>query len=377
MTDTQLGLMIGLAFALYYTRLGIPIAWLADRTSRVRIIAISLGLWSLFTALCGFTRSFPQLFLARMGVGIGEAGGAAPSYSLIADYFAPEQRGRALAVFAFGIPIGSALGLYLGGWLAATVNWRTAFLVVGLAGLVAVPLVAFGIQEPVRGGRDPGGGGAPPPPFLTTHATQFAKPSFWLLSFGAACSSIMGYGLFAWLPSLFVRSYGMSVIEASSFYGTLVLFGGIAGIWLGGWLADRAGRGRPGAYAIVPALAWASAAPLILLGLSLPMNALTFLVFLVPTALTLAWLGPVTAAIQHIVPPTMRSTASASFLFINNLIGIGFGVPFLGYLSDRMKAAHGADSLLYSIRYGLGFYAVAALLLVIASRTLKRDWHRG
>src|SRR4051812_43625015 len=118
LSDTQLGLMIGLAFALFYTGLGIPIAWLADRTSRVRIIAISLGLWSLFTALCGFTKSFPQLFLARMGVGIGEAGGVAPSYSLIADYFPPQQRARALAIFAFGISIGSALGLYLRGWVA-------------------------------------------------------------------------------------------------------------------------------------------------------------------------------------------------------------------------------------------------------------------
>jgi predicted MFS family arabinose efflux permease len=376
LSDTQLGLMIGLAFALFYTGLGIPIAWLADRTSRVRIIAISLGLWSLFTALCGFTKSFPQLFLARMGVGIGEAGGVAPSYSLIADYFPPRQRARALAIFSFGIPIGSALGLYLGGWLAQAVNWRTAFMVVGFAGLFVVPLIAFGIAEPVRGGRDPGVAGAAPP-LLRTLATLAAKPSFWLLSFGAACSSIMGYGLFAWLPSLFVRSYGMSVFDASMFYGTIVLVGGIAGVWLGGWISDRAGQGRPGAYAIVPAIAWAIAAPVILAGLSLPAKPIAFFLFLIPSALTLAWLGPVTAAIQHIVPPAMRSTASACFLFINNLIGIGFGVPFLGYLSDRMKATHGADSLLYSISYGLGFYAIATLLLLIASRTLKKDWYQG
>lgn len=374
LTDTQVGLMIGLAFALFYTGLGIPIAWLADRRSRVKIIAISLALWSLFTALCGATRSFGQLFLARMGVGIGEAGGVAPSYSLIADYFPPEQRGRALAIFAFGIPIGSALGLYLGGWIAEVVNWRVAFAVVGAGGLLVVPLIAFGIAEPIRGGRDPGAEAAAPPPFLRTLATLAAKPSFWLLSFGAACSSIMGYGLFAWLPSLFVRSFHMSLIQASTFYGTIVLVGGLAGIWLGGWLSDRLGKGRPGAYALVPAFAWAIAAPIIYAGLYLPPGTFTFFLFLVPTALTLAWLGPVTAAVQHIVPPSMRSTASASFLFINNLIGIGFGVPFLGWLSDRMKAAHGTDSLLYSIGYGLGFYGLAALLLLVASRTLRRDW---
>jgi MFS family permease len=377
LSDTQIGLMIGSAFAIFYTGLGIPIAWLADRRSRVRIIAISLALWSLFTAICGLARTFPQLFLARMGVGIGEAGGVAPSYSLIADSFPPEQRARALAFFAFGIPIGSALGLFVGGWLAQAVNWRTAFYVVGLAGLLVVPLVAFGIKEPVRGGQDPGAAGAPPPPLRATFTLLLAKPSFWLLSLGAACSSIMGYGLFAWLPSLFTRSYGMSLIEASTFYGTIVLIGGMAGVWLGGWLGDRMGRGRPGAYALVPAVAWLIAAPVILAGLSLTSKSAAFFLYMIPTALTLAWLGPVTAAIQHIVPPAMRSTASACFLLINNLIGIGFGVPFLGYLSDRMKHAHGTDSLLYSISYGLFFYLVASALLLIASRTLKRDWYRA
>jgi predicted MFS family arabinose efflux permease len=373
LSDTQIGLMIGLAFALFYTGLGIPIAWLADRRSRVKIIAASLALWTLFTALCGTTQNYTQLFFARMGVGIGEAGGVAPSYSLIADYFPPEQRGRALAVFAFGIPIGSAIGLYLGGWIAQAVNWRAAFAVVGAGGLLVVPLILWGIPEPVRGGRD-GIAGVAAPPLLRTLAALAAKPSFWLLSFGAACSSVMGYGLFAWLPSLFVRSFHMSLVQASTFYGTIVLVGGLAGIWLGGWLSDRLGRGRPGAYALVPAFAWVLAVPFIYAGLYLPPGAFTFVLFLVPTALSLAWLGPVTAAVQHIVPPSMRSTASASFLFINNLIGIGFGVPFLGWLSDRMKAAHGADSLLYSIGYGLGFYLLAALLLLIASRTLRRDW---
>lgn len=373
LTDTQIGLMIGLAFALLYTGLGIPIAWLADRRSRVKIIAASLALWSLFTALCGATRSFAQLFVTRMGVGIGEAGGVAPSYSLVADYFPPEQRGRALAVFAFGIPLGSALGLYLGGWIAQAVNWRAAFAIVGAGGLLVVPLIFWGIPEPVRGGRD-GTAATPAPPLLRTLAALALTPSFWLLSFGASFSSVVGYGLFAWLPSLFVRSFHMSLVGASTFYGTIVLVGGLAGVWFGGWLSDRLGRGRPGAYALVPAFAWILAAPLLYAGLSVPAGVASFFLFLVPTALSLAWLGPVTAAIQHIVPPAMRSTASACFLFINNLIGIGFGVPFLGWLSDRMKAAHGADSLLYSIAYGLGFYGLAALLLLIASATLRRDW---
>ena len=247
---------------------------------------------------------------------------------------------------------------------------------VGLAGLLFVPLVYFGIKEPVRGGHD-NAAGVPPPPLLATFRLLFSKPSFWLLAFGAACSSIMGYGLFAWLPSLFVRSYGMTLVEASMFYGGIVLIGGLAGVWLGGWLGDLTGPGRPGNSAMVPAIAWIIAAPFIFAGLSITDRTLAFFIYLVPTAMTLAWLGPVTAAIQHIVLPAMRSTASACFLLINNLIGIGFGVPFLGYLSDRMKHAHGADSLLYSITYGLGFYALAAVLLLIASRTLAKDWYRA
>ncbi|HEY1605411.1 MAG TPA: MFS transporter [Allosphingosinicella sp.] len=376
LSDTRIGLMIGLAFALFYSGLGIPIAWLADRRSRVRIIAASLALWSLFTGLSGATCSFAQLFVARMGVGVGEAGGVAPSYSLISDYFPPEQRGRALAVFAFGIPIGSALGLYLGGWIAEAVNWRSAFAVTGVGGLVVLPLVPWGIEEPVRGARDDAAGIAAPP-LLVTLATLLRTPSFWLLSLGAACSSVVGYGLFAWLPSLFVRSFHMSLAGASTYYGTIILVGGLAGVWLGGWLSDRLGRGRPGAYALVPACAWLLAVPFLYAGLYLPEGLFTFVLFLVPTALSLAWLGPVTAAIQHIVPPSMRSTASASFLFINNLIGFGFGVPFIGKLSDWMTAAHGADSLRYSIAWGLGFYGLAALLLLIGAPRLVRDWYRN
>ncbi len=166
LSDSQLGLMGGLAFALFYTGLGIPIAWLADRKSRVTIIGVSVAVWSAFTALCGLAQNFWQLFLSRMGVGIGEAGGVAPSYSLISDYFPPERRARALAIFSFGIPVGSALGIFFGGWIATHVDWRSAFIIVGLAGLPVAALVKFGLRDPVRGGFDSGAGaGDVAPPF--------------------------------------------------------------------------------------------------------------------------------------------------------------------------------------------------------------------
>jgi MFS family permease len=379
LSDRQLGLMGGLAFALFYSGIAIPVAWLADRRNRVRIIAWSVGFWSLFTAACGLAQNFWQLFLARMGVGIGEAGGVAPSYALISDFFPPARRARALAFFSLGIPIGSALGVFFGGWLATHLDWRSAFMIVGLAGLPAALLVRFGISEPARGLFDSSDGtaSAPAPPFLEVAGTLLVKPSFWLLSFGAAAGSILGYGLIFWLPSFFSRSFHLSLIEVSWFYGSIVLIGGMAGTWLGGWLGDRTGPDNPGAYALVPAICFLVAAPCFAMGLFAPSLTIGWFLFAIGQMLALAWLGPVIAAVQHVVPPNMRATASASFLFINNLIGIGFGIYFLGEMSDRMTAAHGENALQYSILYGLAFYLLSSLIYFAASRTLKRDWYRS
>ena len=378
LSDSQLGLMGGLAFALFYTGLGIPIAWLADRKSRVTIIGVSVAVWSAFTALCGLAQNFWQLFLARMGVGIGEAGGVAPSYSLVSDYFPPERRARALAIFSFGIPVGSALGIFFGGWIATHVDWRSAFIIVGLAGLPVAALVKFGLRDPVRGGFDSGAGaGDVAPPFAIVARTLAAKPSFWLLSFGAASGSILGYGLIFWLPSFFARSFGLELGEVSLFYGSIVLIGGVAGTWLGGWLGDRVGKANPGAYALIPAICFLLAAPAYAAGLFAPSRELAWFLFLIPQMLGLAWLGPIIAAVQHIVPPNMRATASASFLFINNLIGIGFGTWFVGRMSDQMTAAYGQESLRYSILYALGFYLVSSALYFLAARRLGRDWYRA
>lgn len=376
LSDRQLGLMGGVAFALFYSTLAVPIAWLADRKSRINIISASVAVWSLFTALCGFAQNFWHLFLARMGVGIGEAGGVAPSYSLITDYFPPSARARALAFFSLGIPIGSAMGIYFGGWIASSVDWRMAFVIVGLAGLPAALLLWLFVPEPQRGATDEKlSDGAPP---VRDVARALAgSPSFWLLSFGAASGSILGYGLIFWLPSFFARSLELSLNEIGWYYGSIVLVGGVLGTYIGGVLGDRLGTARPAAYALIPALAFLLAAPAFALGLFANSLALTWVFFVIGQMLALAWLGPVITAVQHIVPPSMRATASASFLFINNLIGIGFGIFFLGFMSDRMTVAHGVDALQYSILYGLGFYLLSSLLYLFAAGRLGRDWYRG
>ena len=372
LTDSQLGLMGGLAFALFYTGLGIPIARLADRYDRGLIMAVALGAWSLMTALCGAAQNFGQLFLARLGVGVGEAGGVAPAYSLISDIFPEHQRARALAVYSFGIPIGSASGIVFGGVIATLIDWRYAFFSVGALGLLLAPFFRRVVRDP----RDENAGTAPPPVrFGKVISTLAAKPSFWLLSVGASCSSMMGYGLFFWLPSFLVRSFGLTLLSASLHYGAILLVAGIAGIWLGGRLADRTGERRRAVYALVPAAAFVATIPFYALGIS-AQNILVAMAFLlVPTGLGLVWLGPVLAAVQGLVPPRMRSTASAIFLFVNNLIGIGIGTPAIGWLSDALTARYGAEALRYAILAGTLFYVAAALLMLLASRFLTRDWH--
>ena len=361
------------------------------------------------TAVCGFAQNFMQLFLARLGVGVGEAGGVAPAYSLIADYFPPEQRARALAIYSYGIPIGSALGILLGGVLTSYLDWRAAFIIVGAAGLAIAPVFRFTMREPKRGGLDGDGTTAAPSRSIrvarvcgTTAApakiseviaTLAKKPSFWGLSLGAASSSMMGYGLIFWLPSFFVRSYGEALpaffawmpdflvpanagelLYASYFYATILLIGGIAGISLGGALADKYGPERKAAYALVPAFAFLATIPFFVVGVLAPSLWVAFPAFLVLQALSLVWLGPVLAAFQQLVKPNMRATASAVFLFVNNLIGIGLGNLIIGALSDGLKAEFGDESLRYAILSGTVFYVIAAGLFILVAPRLKRDW---
>jgi predicted MFS family arabinose efflux permease len=374
LTDGQLGLMGGLAFALFYTGLGIPVAMLADRFSRTWIMTAALAIWSLMTAVSGLATNFWQLFAARLGVGVGEAGGVAPAYSLISDYFPPGQRARAIGIYSFGIPIGSATGIVFGGIIASLIDWRYAFFIVGLAGLLLAPVFRMTVREPERGRFDRLRNKSEAPGLKLILQTLAGKPSFWLLALGASFSSMIGYGIFFWLPSFFVRSYGLSLLNASLFYGAILLLGGIAGIWSGGWLGDRFGQERRAQYARIPAIAFLSTVPFYVLAILSPNLALSFFIFLVPTALGLAWLGPVMSALQHLVRPDMRATASAVFLFIINLVGIGVGTYAIGALSDTLAARFGDDSLRFSILAGTGFYIIAAFLFLLASRWLERDW---
>lgn len=372
LTDTQLGALGGIAFALLYSTLGIPLALLADRTSRTWVITISLTVWSGFTALCGMATSFLQLFLFRLGVGVGEAGGVAPSYAVIAEYFPSHERARALSIYSLGIPLGSAAGVLLGGYVAALIEWRSAFIAVGIAGVVIAPFFRLIVREPRRGTFDTVP--AEKAPIGAAFGILSRKPSFWLISFGASCSSMCGYGIAFWLPSLMQRSFGLDLVQTSQFYGAVLLLGGVAGVLAGGWLGDWMGSRDKAGYVRVPAIAYLLAVPFFAAGVLSSSATAAFLLFLLPQALSYVWLGPVLSAIQHLVPPQMRATASASFLFINNLIGIGLGTMILGAMSDALTASYGAEALRYAILAALSFYLMAALLMALAAKSLRRDW---
>ena len=368
LSDTQFGILSGPPFAILYSVLGIPFAYLADRTSRSRVIAAALAFWSAFTGLCGTATSFWHFFVFRMGVGIGEAGGVAPSYALIADYFEPRRRARALAIFSLGVPLGLALGTLLGAYIAHAISWRAAFFAMGVAGVLLAPILLAVVRDPVR--IDPAGA----PPIGQVFPMLARKPVFWLLAFAASSSSLCGYGLAVWTPSVLERSFGMGLVARGQFLASLLLIGGCSGVFAGGWLADRLGSIDRGWYARLPAIAWAITAPTFAIGLLAPNLVLAWIFLLVPNALNILWLGPVVTAVQHLVPHRMRATASASFLLINNLIGLGVGPFLIGRLSDALKHSYGSEALRYAAVGCTAFYLLAALLMILCVPRLRANW---
>jgi sugar phosphate permease len=367
LSDLQLGLLGGLAFSLLYSTLAVPFAIVADRTSRTWVITIGLALWSFCTGLCGVATSFGALLLARAGVSIGEAGGVAPSHALISSYFPPGKRGFAIAVFLVAVPGGSALAAFFGGYVAATIDWRTAFIALGVLGVVIAPIFRLIVREPPQPvmAREP---------LKHSLAALLAKRSFWLISLGAAANTMIVTGSSFWLPSLLQRSFGFGPAGAGQYFGALMIVAGVPGVLFGGWLSDKLGRADKGAYVHVPAICSFIAAPLFACAVMMKTPGLAFLLFLVPTALSYAWLSPLTTAVQHLAPANERASASAVFMLTMNLIGLGGGALLLGALSDAMMERFGGESLRYALLAASLLYLVAGLLLWSAIRALRRDW---
>jgi MFS family permease len=373
LNDTELAMLGGLSFAIFYTAVAIPVAWMADRRNRVWIVTIALGVWSLFTCTTGLASSFAQLFLARIGVGVGEAGGTTPAISLITDYFPPSERTRALAVYSFGIPVGSAFGVFIGGSIASVIDWRTAFFAMGAFGLILVPLFRLTMREPERRPAILDGVPIAKMSFGALLRLVGRKPGFWAMCLGASSCSVIGYGFAFWLPSFFTRSHQIPLGTIALQYGAVVLIGGIAGEWMGGWISDRFGGQSRRIYALLPACSNLVAAVLYAIGICLPTSPWLIWYFILPITAYYSNSGAVYSAVHGLVPANARATVTSLLLFFNTVLGLGAGSLFFGLFSDGLKAQFGSEALRYTILLALGFLLLGSALYAYASTRLQRD----
>ena len=383
LTDTQLGLLGGLAFALFYATLGIPIASLADRWSRVKVLAIAMVIWSGMTALCGMANNFIMLLMARIGVGVGEAGASPPSHSLISDYFPVETRATALSIYALGIPFGSMVGNYVGGWGAEELGWRITFFLVGLPGIFVALLIFLTLREPPRGLSEkktvqP----EPVKPLVTEPAPSmkevfaflWRKPSFRHIGFAAGLHAFVGYGAGTWNAPFLIRSHEMPISEVGSWLALISGIGAI-GTFAGGYLGDRISdmTGDRRWYLWVSGLATL---------IMVPFQFIAYLyddLWAVIPALAMVsilggmYLGPSFAMTQGLVTLRMRAVASAILLFMLNIIGMGLGPYFVGIASDVLSPDFGIHSLRYALCLAVLANLWAAVHYFLGARNLRQD----
>lgn len=373
-SDTAMGFLTGFAFVIFYTLAGIPIARLADRISRKLIIATALSLWSAMTAASGLARSFAELALLRVLVGVGEAGGNAPSQSLIADYFPPQQRATALSVYAWGVYLGSGLAFLTGGWLVTHYDWRTALILAGLPGLALAALVALTVRELPRGFADHRADVTASVPLGEVLRHLATRRAFVLIAAGTALQSMAGYGVLTWGPTFFSRVHDMPWTEIGISLGWIVLLGGCIGAFAGGRLADLLGAGDVRWYARLPAIQLAAAVPF-LAGYTLAPGASASLLFLIPCyTLGAMYVGPMFAMVQGLAELRMRATAVAIMLFVTNMVGLGLGPLAVGALNDHVFGpVHGAAAIRYSMLVVGMFGCVASLCFWRASAHLPRE----
>ena len=373
LSDTALGMLTGFAFALFYATLGIPIARLADRGNRRNIIAWSLTIWSAMTALSGIAQNFWHLLIARIGVGVGEAGCSPPAHSMIADYFPAENRATALGIYSLGIPVGILFGFIAGGWLNEFFGWRVAFFVVGVPGILLALLVRWSLREPDRGMAEGRQANADQPGIMETFTYLYQKPSFRHMAIGGGLTAFVGYGIVTWVPSFLIRSYGMDTGEVGTYLGLILGIPGGIGIALGGYLADRYGAKDTRWYLWVVTVALLIAVP-ITVGVYLSSSATASLLFLIlPVLLGNFYQATTFSQAQGLVPLRMRAVAAAVLLFILNIIGLGAGPQMVGVVSDLLAPTYGDESLRYAL-LALSFVNIwAAYHYYLAGKTLKQD----
>lgn len=376
LSDTQLGVLTGLAFAVFYATLGIPIAALADRVSRVPIISVCLALWSLMTVVSGMATNFAHLALARMGVGVGEAGALPCSHSIIADAVPPEKRSSAMAIFQLGVPAGVLFGFLIGGWVNEWSGWRMALVIVGAPGLVFALLLFLTVKEPKRGRFSSGvegDGVRAKSPFWRQLRALLARPSYIFLGLATTLASMGGYCILAWAPTLLIREHGLSTGVLGTMLSLMVGVGGLVGTYVVGLLGDMSARRHVRGPIWLCMWITLLTAPLFVAGF-LARDLETSLIFLIPAYIVfLAWMGPNWAMVQAVSPERTRAMASAVILLATNLIGLGLGPMLVGVLSDRFEGAGMPHPLAWALVASLCTFPLAALCYVIAALT----FHRG
>ena len=376
LSDTQIGALSGVAFGIFYATLGIPIARLADRYSRVNVIAISLSIWSLMTALSGLAANFWQLLVARIGVGIGEAGGSPPSHSLLADYFVPSKRATALGIYALGIPIGILFGNLAGGWIDEFFGWRYAFFVVGIPGILLAILLRVTVKEPPRGHTETTKQTLDQVPFSVVVKTMWQKKSFRHMSLGAATQAFVGYGAIAWMPMFLVRSHDMSSGEVGTALGLIIGICGGVGTFLGGYMADRLGTRNVKWYMLIPALGFLISVPFGFVVFYTHNLVIALACYCLPAFLVNLYTGPTFGMTQGLAPLAMRAAAAALLLFIINIIGLVFGPTTVGLLSDWFQSAwqlNNTESLRFALMACNMIYLISFINYYFASRHLEND----
>jgi predicted MFS family arabinose efflux permease len=371
-TDGQLGLIGGLYFAFFYCFIAVPIGWLADRTSRVGIVALACAIWSAATIACGIARTYPQLVVARMMVGFGEAGGVPPSYAIITDTFPPGRRGMAFGIYNLGPPIGAAIGIAFGATIAAFLDWRWAFIVIGAVGIVTAMLVKLLIREPARGGLDPSGAVTASAPFWGTMRMFFTHPVLMLAALGSGATQFVTYGLGNFAVLFLMREKGMSLGDVAIWYALVVGIGMSAGMIISGKLIDRFTKRSRSIYAVAPAISLVVALPFFVGFVWAPAWPLALALLTVAMLFNYVYLSCSVALVQEEVRPDQRVLSGALLLLVMNFIGLGLGPTWVGAASDWF-AARGAPHALQLSLYTLApFYLIASGLFLALARYLRR-----
>ena len=373
LSDTQLGLLSGFSFAIFYVSFGIPLAKLADTWIRRDVIAISLTVWSSMTAVSGFAQNFIHLLLARIGVAIGEAGGSPPAHAMVSDIFNQEQRATALAIYSTGINIGILFGFLLGGWINEFYGWRTAFLVVGLPGIALAIFLKLAVAETDRGMAEEKVDDGSAPKLKETLKHLWSRKSFRHLSIAGGIHAFVSYGAGNFLPSLFLRLHDIETGELGTWLALSSVAGGV-GTFMGGYLSDKLGKQDPRWYQWVPAITTLIYLPFTLFIYLTDQTYLALMTTFITGMLFNAYLAPNLAITHSLVGLRMRAMSSAILFFILNFIGLGFGPMVIGFVSDMINPSYGIESIRYALIIVIPISTIwSATHYFIAAKHIKSD----